>query len=76
MKVKLDIYKKIKGLMFFAKQTFLNENGQEIIPTLDNLVGFEKKFNIVQKLLMELEQELLKTLGEDEDNALHRKSED
>ena len=61
MKTLLDNYKKIKKLLFLAKQTFLNEKGQEIIPTLDNLVGFERELNIVQKLLMELEQELLKT---------------
>ena len=67
MKTLLENYKKIKGLMVYAKQTFLNEKGQEIMPTLDNLVGFEKKFNIVQKLLMELEDELLKTWGKEKD---------
>lgn len=55
----IDNYKKIKKLLFLAKQTFLNEKGQEIMPTLDNLVAFEKEFNIIQKLLLKLEGELL-----------------
>lgn len=60
MKVKLDNYMKIKKLLFLAKQTFLDEKGQEIMPTLDNLVPFEKELNIIRNMLVKLEQELLK----------------
>jgi len=59
MKDKLDNYTKIKKLLYLAKQTFLNEKGREIIPTLEDLVEFEKELNIVRNLLMKLEDELL-----------------
>lgn len=55
MKAKLQNYMKIKKLLFFAKQTFLNEKGQEIIPTLENLTEFKKLFNNVSHLLDEIE---------------------
>lgn len=59
----IENYKKIKKLLGFAKQTFLSDKGMEIIPTLDNLVAFEKELNILVNILRELEQELLKTWG-------------
>lgn len=59
MEIKLQNYMRIKKLLFLAKQTFLDEKGREIIPTLDKLVEFEKEFNITQKLLLKLEGELL-----------------
>ncbi len=64
MKAKLQNYMKIKKLLFFAKQTFLNEKGQEIIPTLEGLVEFKKVFNNVSHLLDEIEDEIVK--GKDE----------
>ncbi len=60
MKAKLQNYMKIKKLLFFAKQTFLNDKGQEIIPTLESLVEFKKLFNNVSHLLDEIEDELVK----------------
>ncbi len=54
MSVKLENYKKIKGILFFAKQTFLNEKGQEIVPTLDNLKIFSEKLNKIVNLVEEL----------------------
>lgn len=60
MKAKLDNYKKIKGLLFFAKQTFLNEKGQEITPTIENLMEFKEKINSIMSLLNEIEEGLHK----------------
>ncbi|KKL91474.1 hypothetical protein LCGC14_1894290 [marine sediment metagenome] len=60
MQVKLDNYKKIKGLLFFAKQTFLNEKGQEITPTIENLMEFKEKINSIMSLLNEIEEGLHK----------------
>ena len=58
MKSKLENYKKIKGLMFYAKQTFLDEKGMEIIPTLENLMEFKEKLNSIIRLLDEIEEKL------------------
>lgn len=55
----IDNYKKIKGLMFFAKQTFLNEKGREITPTLENLRIFKEKLNDISQLVDKIEEELL-----------------
>jgi len=60
MQVKLDNYKKIKGLLFFAKQTFLNEKGQEITPTIENLMEFKEKINSIMSLLNKIEEVLYK----------------
>ncbi len=54
----LDNYKRIKGLLFFAKQTFLNEKGQEITPTIENLMEFKEKINSIMSLLNEIEEGL------------------
>ena len=54
MNVKLENYKKIKGLMFFAKQTFLDEKGMEITPTLENLEVFRKELKKIIDLVDEL----------------------
>ena len=54
MNVKLENYKKIKGLMFFAKQTFLNEKGMEIIPTLEKLEVFRQELKKILDLVDEL----------------------
>jgi len=58
MKAKLENYKKIKGLMFHAKQTFLNEKGMEIMPTLENLMGFKEELNSIIRLLEEIEEKI------------------
>ena len=58
MKVKIETYKRIKGLMVFAKQTFLNEKGQEIEPTLENLMGFKEKLRSIMNLLNEIEEKI------------------
>ena len=50
----IDNYKKIKGLLFFAKQAFLNERGREIIPTLENLEIFKEKLNEILHLVDEI----------------------
>ena len=63
MSTKSEYYKRIKGILFFAKQTFLNEDGREIVPTLESLVEFEKKLNSIVNELKKLEGELLKTWG-------------
>ena len=59
----IDNYKKIKKLQYWAKQTFLNEKGQEIIPTLENLEVFEKELNLIADLIDVLKDDI------------HRKSE-
>lgn len=60
MKTKLENYKKIKELLKFAKETFLNEKRQEIMPSLENLEVFRQKL----KKLLDLVDELgLKTTG-------------
>lgn len=63
MKSKLDNYKKIKGLMFFAKQTFLDEKGMEIMPTLEKLDIFKKELGKINTLVINLVHKLK---GEDE----------
>ena len=68
MKVKIENYKKIKGLMVFAKQTFLNEKGQEITPTLENLVTFRKELRKITELVHLKQEEL--------EHAIYKKSED
>jgi len=60
----IDNYKKIKKLQYWAKQTFLNEKGQEIMPTLENLEVFEKELNLIADLIDVLKDDI------------HRKSED
>ncbi len=52
--MKSENYKKIKGLMSFAKQTFLNEKGVEIEPTLENLEMFKKELREVIDLINRL----------------------
>ena len=59
----IDNYKKIKKLQYWAKQTFLNEKGQEILPTLENLEVFEKELNLIADLIDVLKDDI------------HRKSE-
>jgi len=54
MKKRLDNYKKIKKLLYFAKQTFLNDEGVEITPTLKNLETFRKELRLVLDLIDEL----------------------
>lgn len=58
MKSKLDNYMKIKKLLFIAKQTFLNEKGQEIIPTLESLEIFNKELGIINTLVINLVHKL------------------
>ena len=67
MKAKLENYKKIKGLMFYAKQTFLNEKGQEIMPTLENLMEFKEELNSIIRLLEEIEEKLYAIPNKSED---------
>lgn len=68
MKVKIENYKKIKRLLFFAKETFLNEKGQEIEPTLENLVMFRKELRKVTELVHLKQEEL--------EHAIYKESED
>ena len=51
---KYDNYKKIKGLMFWAKQTFINEKGMEIMPTLENLTKFNEELTKIKQIIDEL----------------------
>ncbi len=60
MKLKIENYKKIKKVLMSAKQVFLNEKGQEIMPTLENLEVFRKELNSIIHLLDEIEDELAK----------------
>ena len=50
----LENYKKIKGLMFWAKQAFLNEKGREIMPTLENLEKFNEELTKIKTIVDEL----------------------
>jgi len=58
MKAKLDNYMKIKKLQYFAKQTFLNEKGQEIIPTLEKLETFISELNNIIDLVDVLKDDI------------------
>ena len=60
MKTKYDNYKKIKGLMFWAKQTFINEKGMEIMPTLENLTKFNEELTKIKQIVDELYNDILK----------------
>ena len=51
---KYDNYKKVKGLMFWAKQTFLNEKGMEILPTLEKLLKFNEELTKIKTIVDEL----------------------
>ena len=54
MREKIDTYKRIKGLMYFAKQTFLSDKGMEIIPSLEKLEVFRKELRKIIDLVDEL----------------------
>jgi len=54
MSIKPENYKKIKGILLSAKQTFLNEDGREIVPTLENLTKFNEELTKIKKLVDEL----------------------
>ena len=58
MTIKLENYKRIKGILTSAKQTFLNEKGQEIMPTLENLVVFKQQISSLLRMLDEIEERL------------------
>jgi len=58
MSVKLENYKRIKGILFSAKQTFLNEDGREIMPTLEKLEEFNTVLSRIKKLVDELYVEI------------------
>lgn len=58
MRENLDNYKKIKGLMFWAKQTFISDKGMEIMPTLENLGNFKEKVRNILVLLNEIEEKI------------------
>lgn len=60
MNNKLNNYQKIKKLLYWAKQTFLNEKGMEILPTVENLIAFNIKVESFRNDLRKLENELLK----------------
>jgi len=62
MRNKLDNYKKIKALLSVAKKTFLDEKGQEIMPTLENLDVFRNEFINIGYLIKGLEEELVNAL--------------
>ena len=59
MKPKLKNYEKIKKLLYFAKQTFLNEKGMEILPTTETLGVFRRELKKILDLVDELGLELL-----------------
>jgi len=63
MKNLLENYKKIKKLQFFAKQTFLDEKGMEIMPTLENLEVFRKELKKIINLVDELGYKMTGKLG-------------
>ena len=67
MKSKIENYKKIKKLQFFAKQTFLDEKGMEIMPTLENLMGFKEELNKIMRLLNQIEEKLYALPSKSED---------
>jgi len=67
MKNLLENYKKIKKLQFFAKQTFLDEKGMEIMPTLENLMGFKEELNKIMRLLNQIEEKLYALPSKSED---------
>lgn len=58
MNVKLENYKRIKKVLTSAKQTFLNEKGQEIMPTLEKLVVFKQQIDSIMRILDEIEERL------------------
>ncbi len=60
MKIKLENYSKIKKLQYWAKKTFLNEKGQEIMPTLEKLNIFKNELERINELVKNLEDELAK----------------
>ena len=54
MREKLDNYKKVKKLLYFAKQTFLSDKGMEVMPTLENLEVFRQELKKLLDLVDEL----------------------
>lgn len=58
MNNKLDNYKKIKRLLYWAKQTFLNEKGMEILPTEEKLNIFKEELQKIVKIVEELENDI------------------
>ncbi len=58
MKAKIENYSKIKKLQYWAKQTFLNEKGQEIVPTLEDLEVFNKELHKINTLVINLVHKL------------------
>ena len=54
MREKLDNYKQVKKLLYFAKQTFLSDKGMEIMPTLENLEVFRQELKKLLDLVDEL----------------------
>lgn len=58
MKNQIDNYKKIKKLLYCAKQTFLNEKGVEVVPTLEDLNVFKKELGIINTLVINLVHKL------------------
>ena len=61
MNTKIENYTKIKKLQYWAKQTFLNEKGQEIVPTLKSLDVFNKELHKINTLVINLLHELKET---------------
>lgn len=58
MNKKLDNYKRVKRLLYFAKETFLSDKGMEIMPSLENAEVFRKELTIIDKMVDELIDEL------------------
>ena len=54
MKSKLENYKQVKRLLYFAKQAFLSDKGMEIMPTLENLEVFRQELKKLLDIVDEL----------------------
>jgi len=67
MREKLDNYKNVKKLLYFAKQTFLSDKGMEIIPSLENLEVFKQELDKIIDLVYNMRDDL--------ENAIQGKSE-
>ena len=58
MNKKLDNYKRVKRLLYFAKETFLSDKGMEILPSLESAEVFRKELTIIDKMVDELIDDL------------------
>ncbi len=56
---KYDNYKQVKGLLYWAKQTFLNDKGMEILPTIKNLTKFNEELSKIKNIVDELYNAIL-----------------